>query len=410
MNHPVCSPAFRLPYGLRTCPARGRGRHWIRTAAALLLSAVNLPADPCTITDEGQIFAILTSARDTNGRATLSWESCSDHLYQVQTAEDLSAQVVWTVRALMIGSDLTTTWTDTNGPSEAQRFYRVQRFSFSGDEDGDGLSNVAEFNLGTDLLKADTDGDGLSDGWEVAHGYNPLDPADAPTYLEGLPVTMIVGETATLRNVGASGSGACLWSVVSGKGFLTNTLNCATDFRPSWSGAVTVQVARASSGVVHTNRARTAVAFPTLSPVAGWNDWNVQPYNNCYNFATDIRTDTFAQPGVGGGSPAAYPPFDCLPDTSGAIADGLRPGVDLADLRRTSGLPQGHIAALLVWPGTDFHWARLEADGTWAHKPGNLPATNLDNSGQPITDPRIANFSPYYFCGFFWVGPNVHIR
>jgi len=57
----------------------------------------------------------------------------------------------------------------------------------------------------------------------------------------------------------------------------------------------------------------------------------------------------------------------------------------------------------------------LEADGTWSSKPGNLGATTLDKSGIAITDPRTANFvgvntADYHFCGFFWVGPDVHIK
>lgn len=39
---------------------------------------------------------------------------------------------------------------------------------------------LGEKSLGTDPNKADTDGDGMSDGWEVAHGHNPLDPNDPP--------------------------------------------------------------------------------------------------------------------------------------------------------------------------------------------------------------------------------------
>ena len=42
------------------------------------------------------------------------------------------------------------------------------------DADGDGLSNLQEYQRGTDPRKADTDGDGLSDGAEVSLGTNPL--------------------------------------------------------------------------------------------------------------------------------------------------------------------------------------------------------------------------------------------
>jgi Carboxypeptidase regulatory-like domain/Bacterial TSP3 repeat len=44
------------------------------------------------------------------------------------------------------------------------------------DTDGDGLTNLQEFQLGTDPRNPDTDGDGVSDGEEVRRGTNPLNP------------------------------------------------------------------------------------------------------------------------------------------------------------------------------------------------------------------------------------------
>jgi len=43
------------------------------------------------------------------------------------------------------------------------------------DSDGDGLSNLQEYQRGTDPHKADTDSDGLSDSQEIARNTNPLD-------------------------------------------------------------------------------------------------------------------------------------------------------------------------------------------------------------------------------------------
>jgi hypothetical protein len=49
------------------------------------------------------------------------------------------------------------------------------------DSDADGLSDKAEFIIGTNPLVADTDGDGISDGAEIRNGTNPLDGLPAQT-------------------------------------------------------------------------------------------------------------------------------------------------------------------------------------------------------------------------------------
>jgi hypothetical protein len=52
------------------------------------------------------------------------------------------------------------------------------------DMDGDGLSNLAEFQSGTNPHNGDTDGDGMPDGWEVQYGLDPL-ADDAQEDLDG---------------------------------------------------------------------------------------------------------------------------------------------------------------------------------------------------------------------------------
>ncbi|MHA1248541.1 MAG: hypothetical protein ACTSRP_00980 [Candidatus Helarchaeota archaeon] len=60
------------------------------------------------------------------------------------------------------------------------------RFEYENDTDNDGLCDGDEYFIYmTNLCNNDTDNDGYSDGWEIANGFNPLDPNDdftAPKY------------------------------------------------------------------------------------------------------------------------------------------------------------------------------------------------------------------------------------
>jgi len=47
------------------------------------------------------------------------------------------------------------------------------RTDASADPDLDGLANAQEAALGTDPFQPDTDGDGMDDGWEARHGFDP---------------------------------------------------------------------------------------------------------------------------------------------------------------------------------------------------------------------------------------------
>jgi hypothetical protein len=90
----------------------------------------------------------------------------------------------------------------------------------------------------------------------------------------------------------------------------------------------------------------------------------------------------------------------CPPVSSGAQADGLLARGDGAQAQERC----CHTVALVVWPGVDYHWYRLDSDGMWSHKPGGTAARNADNSQQPIHNPELADRGPYTdFCGYFTV-------
>ena len=136
---------------------------------------------------------------------------------------------------------------------------------------------------------------------------------------------------------------------------------------------------------------------PLYEP-AWWNDPSRQFANNCYNYSTDYRTDTFAQPGLAAG--AMYASLDCPAVRAAALQDDL-----IAAPNANNRCPrEGHLVALVIWPGVDFHWYRKGRNGYWSHKPGSTPATNLDNSGNTIPDPRTADRGGYTdFCTFMTV-------
>lgn len=132
-----------------------------------------------------------------------------------------------------------------------------------------------------------------------------------------------------------------------------------------------------------------------------WNDPSRQPHNNCYNYGTNYRTDTFAQPGRAAG--AQYASIACGDVTPAAVLDGLidNPNADNKCPK------EGHLVALVSAPPpgfTDYHWFRKGRNGRWTHKPGPGAATNLDNSANLITDPRTADRGEYTdYCTFMTV-------
>jgi hypothetical protein len=127
-----------------------------------------------------------------------------------------------------------------------------------------------------------------------------------------------------------------------------------------------------------------------------------QSYNNCYNYGTDVLTNTFAQPGRG--TQHKWTDNTCEAMRVAALSDGLEYiGKELP----TEKPETGHFIALLIWPNTNFHWIRLDSNGQWSHKPGSTAVKNKDNNGKLITDPSKQDFSPWsQFCAYYRVLPS----
>jgi hypothetical protein len=171
-------------------------------------------------------------------------------------------------------------------------------------------------------------------------------------------------------------------------------------------GAVTAAITGAPQNVADffKNRAAAAKAgcdasqaadAPTYNPGA-WSMMTVRPYNNCYNYADDKITNTYAQPGRASSAP--FMSIECADVLHAAQSDGL---VISDDFMSPLGAEQGWYVALVISPGHDYHWYRQDVGGCWSHKPGQSAVINTDNSGNAITDPRTCDRGDYTdFCTY----------
>jgi hypothetical protein len=82
------------------------------------------------------------------------------------------------------GTDPNNPDTDGDGVSDGDEVHKYRTDPLNPDTDGDGLTDGEEIRLGTNPLNPDTDGDGIPDGIEVKLGTNPLVP-DATTTVQG---------------------------------------------------------------------------------------------------------------------------------------------------------------------------------------------------------------------------------
>ena len=186
-----------------------------------------------------------------------------------------------------------------------------------------------------------------------------------------------------------------------------------------------------------------------------WNVTNIQPYNNCYNYAlnlvidssdydvtTDMDTVEYCKLQIGdfcGKKIVEKTTLNSNTTTYEWKSYDEIVSIALQDLRfigndsisKNDICPDGTYKVALVLdltddpsisnvktvgaqtiesPDYDFHWYRQNEDGTWSHKPGLGPVTNLDASGNLIYDPQICdrsynNIDYSIFVGYYYVYP-----
>ncbi len=133
------------------------------------------------------------------------------------------------------------------------------------------------------------------------------------------------------------------------------------------------------------------------------NNPSVKQNNNCYNYAMNYCSNTFAQPGRISGHPNSV--MQCANVITAAEWDRCK--------RICSGSNKN--VALVVWPGQDYHWYRKHSEGFWGHKPGSTLAKNTDNCGYVIDGirrtPQNCCRGPYtQFCGYMYSPSGMIVR
>lgn len=127
-------------------------------------------------------------------------------------------------------------------------------------------------------------------------------------------------------------------------------------------------------------------------PFDRWNSHRKN--NNCYAFAFGHFDDDATkklQPGeLSGRAPLRDTEYSCAAFVERVLQDNP------AAIRTTSAqCPPGmyRVALFLDRQGDarDYHFYREVRAGVWAHKPGSMPVTMVDDSGKAITDPLTAD-------------------
>jgi hypothetical protein len=136
---------------------------------------------------------------------------------------------------------------------------------------------------------------------------------------------------------------------------------------------------------------------------AFWNAAGVMTKNNCYNYAMNYRSDTFAQPGRISGHPNSI--MDCSHVGTAANWDGCK----------TTCSGSNKNVALVIWPGYDYHWYRKHSEGFWGHKMGGTAAKNTDNlnrviNGKTLTPQNCARGPYTVFCGYRYSPTGMKVR
>ncbi len=178
----------------------------------------------------------------------------------------------------------------------------------------------------------------------------------------------------------------------------------------------------------HVRRAKSHNGEPVSAYNTSFNEnLFLRESHNCYTYFLNLKSkkamelckDDFkyqnmcrrAQPGYLSGHPKlTKKDYKCGVIEERTLDDN--PSVYKIDSIDDSCKPDYYKGAMVVAPGRDYHYYRLNDENVWTHKPGYKPSTALDSNNNEIIDPQLAardyGGTLHYkdFCGYYCVPRN----
>lgn len=147
-----------------------------------------------------------------------------------------------------------------------------------------------------------------------------------------------------------------------------------------------------------------------------WNNKNVRKYNNCYSYAfMDIDETRTKKQQPGKNMKRDKKKYNCNHFNNVLSAD--HPSLQKTNLETPCPCNNYKIALALddnktpnIVDHDDYHFYRQDDNGFWSHKPGGNYVSNVDASGNKITNPENANrnyahkkngYNYHIFCGYY---------
>ena len=156
-----------------------------------------------------------------------------------------------------------------------------------------------------------------------------------------------------------------------------------------------------------------------------WNgEYSIRNYTNCYTYAINVmenpKTKEFftdwkhVQPGNLGGVSSN---FECwnifgannveklISEFINAVQEDLKSmSYQIVPSTFEETVDEDSWKVALCFGSGDYHWYRLNDDGTWSHKQGRSSVCKGDNNGEIITNPETCNRGSYKtFVGFYMI-------